>query len=91
MKATFGKSKLFKKGEKLTVELYSDVEYVGPVVNRRFIASYYTFIASSISTCRSKKQSAIISSSAQAEFRAMAQEFVNFYGWILFWMILIMV
>lgn len=84
MRATFGRSKLFKKGEELIVELYSDVEYVGPVVNKRFIAS-------SLSTCRSKRQSAITRSSAQAEFRAMAQEFVKFYGWILFWMILIMV
>lgn len=52
---------------------YTDADYAGSIVDRRFTSSYCTFIGGNLVTWRSKKQNVVARSSAEAEFRAMAQ------------------
>ncbi|RVW40092.1 putative mitochondrial protein [Vitis vinifera] len=60
----------FKKGTKLTLEAYTDVDYVGLVVNRRSTSGYCTFVGRNLVTWRSKKQTMVARSSVKSEFRA---------------------
>ena len=63
---------LFKKGETLTLEAYTDADYSGSVVDRRSTSGYCTFLRGNLVTWRSKKQNVVARSSAEAKFRAMA-------------------
>ncbi|RDX65213.1 hypothetical protein CR513_56143, partial [Mucuna pruriens] len=62
-KASAGKELLFRKEGMLLMEIYTDADYVGSVVNRRSTPGY----------CMSKKQNVVVRSSVEAKFRAMAQ------------------
>ncbi|KAG8496181.1 hypothetical protein CXB51_009524 [Gossypium anomalum] len=72
LKGTPGKGILFKKGENLTLEAYTDADYAGSMVDRRSTSGYCTFLGGNLVTWRSKKQNIVARSSAEAEFRAMA-------------------
>lgn len=48
-------------------------DHAGSVVNRRSTSGYCTFLGGNLVTWRSKKQNVVARSSAEAEFRAMAQ------------------
>ena len=74
LKSSPGKGILFKKGTKLTLEAYTDVDYVGLVVNRRSTSGYCTFVGRNLVTWRSKKQTMVARSSVKSEFRAMAHD-----------------
>lgn len=50
LKATFGRGILFKKGEELTAEAYSDANYAGSMVNRRSTIGYCAFIIGNLVT-----------------------------------------
>ena len=69
---TLGKGILFKKGEGLTLEAYTDANYTGSMVDRRSTSGYCTFLGGNLVTWRSKKQNVVARSSAEAEFRSMA-------------------
>ena len=64
---------LFRKGTDLFLEAYTEVGYVGSMVNKRSTSGYCTFLGGNLATWRSKKQPIVARSSAEAEFRAMAQ------------------
>ena len=64
---------MFKQSSGLALEAYTDADYVGSVVDRRSTIGYYTFLGGNLVTWRSKKQSLVARSSAEAEFLAMAQ------------------
>ena len=64
---------MFKKGAELTLEAYTDADYAGSIVNRRSTSGYCTFLGGNLVTWRSKKQNVVARSTAEAEFRAMAQ------------------
>ena len=55
------------------VEAYRDVDWAGSVTDRRSTTGYCSFVGGNLVTWRSKKQSVVARSSAEAEFRAMAQ------------------
>lgn len=63
---------MFKKSEGLLIEAYTDTDYAGSIVDRRSTSGYCTSLGGNLVTWRSKKQSVVARSSAEAEFRAMA-------------------
>ena len=73
LKSSFGKGLLFSKNHHLQVETYTDTDWAGSVSDRRFTSRYCTFVGGNLVTWRNKKQSVVARSSAEAEFKAMAQ------------------
>lgn len=73
LKGTPGKGLFFKKNEQRSIETYTDVDWAGSITDRRSISGYCTFVWGNLVTWRSKKQSVVAKSNAEAEFRAMAQ------------------
>lgn len=72
LKSTPRKGLFFKKSEQKTIEAYTDVDQAGSVTDRRSTSGYCTYIQGNLVTWRSKKQSVVARSSAEAEYRAMA-------------------
>lgn len=73
LKGTPGKGLLFKKNEARSVEAFTDADWAGSIKDRRSTSGYCTFVWGNLVTWRSKKQSVVARSSAEAEFRAVAQ------------------
>ncbi|WKA00225.1 hypothetical protein VitviT2T_018605 [Vitis vinifera] len=68
-----GKGILFTKNvDHQSIKVYTDVDWVGAVDNRRSTSGYFTFIGGNLVTWKSKKQNVVARSSAEAEFRGMA-------------------
>ncbi|KAK8946894.1 hypothetical protein KSP39_PZI006799 [Platanthera zijinensis] len=63
---------LYSKTGHLRVESWTDADYAGSVSDRRSTSSYCMFLEGNLVTWRSKKQSVVSRSSAEAEYRAMA-------------------
>ena len=75
LKGTPGKGLMFKKKGHLQVEAYTDADWAGNVIDRRSTSGYCTFVGGNLVTWRSKKQSVVARSSAEAEFRSVAHGF----------------
>ena len=73
LKGNPGKGILFKKNNTLALEAYIDSDYTGSLVDRRSTTGYCTFLGGNLVTWRSKKQNVVVRSSAESEFRAIAQ------------------
>lgn len=73
LKGTPGRGILFRRNKGLALEAYTDADYAGSIVDRRSTSGYCTFLGGNLVTWRSKKQNVVARSSAEAEFRAMAQ------------------
>lgn len=73
LKGSPGKGVLFKRNQKLKLEAYTDADYAGSTVDRRSTSGYCTFLGGNLVIWRSKKQNVVARSSAESEFRAMAQ------------------
>ncbi|KAI5350823.1 hypothetical protein L3X38_003714 [Prunus dulcis] len=73
LKVTYGKGLMFYKYGHTDVEEYTDVDWVGSVTDRHSMSGYFTFVSGSLVTWRSKKQKVVSRSSAEAEYRGMAQ------------------
>ncbi|KAH9769755.1 reverse transcriptase Ty1/copia-type domain-containing protein [Citrus sinensis] len=73
LKATPGKGLFFGKNQQRGIEVYTDADWAGSITDRRSTSGYCTFIWGNLVTWRSKKQSVVARSSAEAEFRSMAQ------------------
>ena len=63
---------LFKKGNELTLEAYTDANYVRSIDDRRSTLGYCTFLGGNLVTWRNKKQNVVTRSRAEVEFRVMA-------------------
>ena len=72
LKLTPGKGLYFGKSTDKSIKIYSDADWAGSVVDRRSTSGYCTYVWGNLVTWRSKKQSVVSRSSAEAEFRAMA-------------------
>ncbi|RVW33993.1 Retrovirus-related Pol polyprotein from transposon RE1 [Vitis vinifera] len=72
LKGTPGKGLLFKSRGHLQIETYTDADWAGSIVDRRFTFGYCSFVGGNLVTWRSKKQNVVARSSAEAEFRAVA-------------------
>ena len=68
-----GRSLFYRSSGHLRIEGYTDADWVGLPSDRKSITGYYTFIGGNFVTWRSKKQSVVARSSAEAKYHAMAQ------------------
>ncbi|CAJ2655949.1 unnamed protein product [Trifolium pratense] len=73
LKGTPGRGILFERNGSVGLEAYTDADYSGSIVDRRSTTGYCTFLGGNLVTWKSKKQSVVSRSSAEAEFRAMTQ------------------
>ncbi|KAH9763107.1 protein kinase domain-containing protein [Citrus sinensis] len=72
LKSTPGKGLLFRKTENRGIEVYTNADWAGSVIDRKSTTYYCTFVWGNLVTWRSKKQNVVARSTAEAEFRAMA-------------------
>ncbi|KAA0025288.1 Cysteine-rich RLK (receptor-like protein kinase) 8 [Cucumis melo var. makuwa] len=72
LKNTPGKGLMCRKTNKKTIEAYTDSDWVGSIIDRKSTSAYCTFVWGNLVTWRSKKQSVVARSSAEAEYRAMS-------------------
>ena len=72
LKGSPGKGLLYKNHRHLQVEAYTDADWAGSMTDRRSTSGYCTFVGGNLVSWRSKKQSVVARSSAEAEFRALA-------------------
>ena len=73
LKGTPGKGLFFKRSPSQRIEVYTDADYGGSQTDRRSTSGYCTFVYGNLVTWRSKKQSVVSRSSAEAEYRSLAQ------------------
>ncbi|RVW23851.1 Retrovirus-related Pol polyprotein from transposon RE1 [Vitis vinifera] len=74
LKGSPGRGLFFKKSDSKKVEIYTDANWAGSADDRRSTTSYFTFVWGNLVTWRSKKQSVVAKSSAEVEFKAIAQD-----------------
>ena len=67
-----GKGLLYQKQGHLMVEAYSDAGYAGDKADRKSHGGYATYVGGNLVTWRSQKQSVVSRSTAESEYRAMA-------------------
>ncbi|CAL2277916.1 unnamed protein product [Prunus armeniaca] len=67
------KGLMFCKYGHTDVDWYTDADWAGSVTDRHSTPGYFTFVGSNLVTWRSKKQKVVSRSSAEAEYREMAQ------------------
>ncbi|RVW61349.1 Retrovirus-related Pol polyprotein from transposon RE1 [Vitis vinifera] len=77
LKMTPGKGLFFQRTTNKEIEIFSDADWAGSVTDRRSTSGYCSFVWGNLVTWRSKKQSVVARSSAEAEFRAMAQAAIS--------------
>ncbi|CAJ2672360.1 unnamed protein product [Trifolium pratense] len=73
LKANPGKGLYFKKTSERNVSIFTDADWAGSITDRRSTSGYCAYVWGNLVTWRSKKQGVVARSSAEAEFRAMAQ------------------
>nr|CAN76639.1 hypothetical protein VITISV_027481 [Vitis vinifera] len=63
----------YSKNNTLALEAYTDIDYAGSLVDRRSTTGYCTFLGGNLVTWKSKKQNVVARSSAESEFKVIAQ------------------
>ena len=71
LKGTPGRGLMFIKRDSLQIEVYTDADWAGSTTDRRSTSGYCTFVGGNLVTWRSKKQSVVARSNAEAEFRSL--------------------
>ncbi|RVW54645.1 Retrovirus-related Pol polyprotein from transposon RE1 [Vitis vinifera] len=74
LKLTPGKGLFFEKNQRRDIEVFSDADWARSIQDRRSTSGYCTYVWGNLVTWRSKKQSVVSRSRAEAEFRAMAHD-----------------
>ena len=72
LKMTLGKGLLYKKNDTRDVEVLSDANWAGDVLDRRSTSGYCFYVWGNLVTWKSKKQFVVSRSSVEAEFRSLA-------------------
>ncbi|KAK8931089.1 hypothetical protein KSP39_PZI016659 [Platanthera zijinensis] len=72
LKIAPGQGLVYKPSTSLSLVAYSDADYAGSIDDRRSTTGFCTYFGGHLITWRSKKQTVIVRSSAEAEYRAMA-------------------
>ena len=72
LKRAPGKGLLYRQQGHLHIEAYSDSGFAGDKEDRKSHGGYVTYVGGNLVTWRSQKQSIMSRSSAEAEYRAMA-------------------
>ncbi|XP_073101446.1 secreted RxLR effector protein 161-like [Elaeis guineensis] len=72
LKGCPGRGLLFSQHNTFQVERFTDADWAGSLDDRRSISGYCTYVGGNLVIWRSKKQSVVARSSAEAEYRAMA-------------------
>jgi len=73
LKGTAGHGVLFKSNGHLEIQAYTDADWAGDKGDRRSTSGYFTLIGGNLVTWRSKKQTVVSVSSAEAEFRGITR------------------
>ncbi|RDX72244.1 Copia protein, partial [Mucuna pruriens] len=71
-KTSLGKGLLFRRESSLSLEIYTDVDHVGSVTDRRYTLGYYLFLGGNLVTWQSKKKNVIAWSRVELDFQVMA-------------------
>ncbi|KAK8928931.1 hypothetical protein KSP39_PZI017248 [Platanthera zijinensis] len=71
LKTSPGQGLVYKPSSSLSLIAYSDADYVGSLDDRRSTTGFCTYFGGNLITWRSKKQTMVARSSAEAEYRAM--------------------
>ncbi|WKA06926.1 hypothetical protein VitviT2T_024803 [Vitis vinifera] len=72
LKKSPGRGLYFKKTSSREVEVFTDADWAGSLTDRRSTTGYCSYMWGNLVTWRSKKQSVVARSSAEAKFKAMA-------------------
>ena len=72
LKGTPGVGLLFQKHTGRRISIYTDASWAGDLTDRRSTSAYCTYVWGNLVTWRSKKQAVVSRSSAEAEYRALA-------------------
>ena len=73
LKMTSGKGLFFQRTSKKEIENFSDIDWASSAIDRRLTSGYCSFVWGNLVTWRSKKQSVVSRSNAEAESHAIAQ------------------
>jgi len=63
---------LYKKSDNRNIEIYTDADWAGNIIDRRSTSGYCSYVWGNLVTWRSKKQHVVSRSSAESELRALA-------------------
>ncbi|RVW35065.1 Retrovirus-related Pol polyprotein from transposon RE1 [Vitis vinifera] len=72
LKGDSRKGLLYENQGHLQVDVFTDANWAGSVIDKRSTSRYCTFVGGNLVTWQSKKQSVVARSSAKAEFRVVA-------------------
>nr|XP_043614801.1 secreted RxLR effector protein 161-like [Erigeron canadensis] len=73
LKGTTGHGVLFKANGHLSIQIYTDADWVGDKGNRRSTSRYFSIIRGNLVTWKCKKQKVVSLSSAEAEFQGISK------------------
>ena len=80
LKSTPGRGVLVKRNGSLTLEAYTDADWAGSVIDRRFTSGYYTFLGGNLVTWRSKKQPVVAGPVLKQNSEPWPKGFVSYSG-----------
>ncbi|XP_075074543.1 uncharacterized protein LOC142162130 [Nicotiana tabacum] len=73
LKRSPGRGLVYKNNEHTNIEYFTDADWAGSKADRRSTTGYYVSVGGNLISWKSKKQNIVSRSSAEVEYRAMAQ------------------